>query len=102
MSKYSDFKVTKPIAKDSPLIQSDFKSNNTRDKIVGIALDVCKLINISKITVPTYADLEISHHFGLEKFREFGYITNNNSYNCKYFVGKKECTNKVLENNGLN
>ena len=39
---------------------------------MSIALDVCKLINISKITVPSYGDLEISHHFGLDKFREFG------------------------------
>ena len=58
---------------------------------------------ISKIE-PSYDLIKyIPYHSGvLEKFREFGYITNNNSYNCKYFVGKKECTNKVLENNGLN
>ena len=72
ISKYSDFKVINPVKKDSPLIIDDFESNNTRDEIVSIALDVCKLINISKITVPSYGDLEISHHFGLDKFREFG------------------------------
>ena len=72
ISKYTDFKVINPIKKDSPLLQNDFELDNTRDKIVSIALDVCNLINISKITVPSYADLEISHHFGLDKFREFG------------------------------
>ena len=42
------------------------------------------------------------HPIVLERFRYFGYITNENSENCKYFVGVKECTKKVLENNGLN
>ena len=42
------------------------------------------------------------HPTVLKMFRKFGYITNNDSYNCKYFVGKKECTKKLLENNGLN
>ena len=38
----------------------------------------------------------------LNIFRKNGYITNIDSDNCKYFVGKKECTNEVLKNNGLN
>lgn len=38
----------------------------------------------------------------LKDFRKKGYITNINSNNCKYFVGVKECTEKVLENNGMN
>ena len=42
------------------------------------------------------------HPTVLKMFRKFGYITNNDSYNCKYFIGKKECTKQVLENNGLN
>jgi len=34
----------------------------------------------------------------LEIFRSFGYITNVDSSQCRYFVGKKECTEKVLQN----
>lgn len=37
----------------------------------------------------------------LKLFRKYGYITNVDSPNCKYFVGKKECTPKLLHNNGL-
>lgn len=37
----------------------------------------------------------------LKVFREKGYITNINNDNCKYFVGVKECTDKVLEDNGM-
>ena len=38
----------------------------------------------------------------LNIFRKYGYITNVDSSNCKYFVGKKECTKNLLKNNGLN
>lgn len=37
----------------------------------------------------------------LNGFRNFGYITNIKSPNCKYFVGKKECTQELLDNYGL-
>ena len=37
----------------------------------------------------------------LKEFRKKGYITNIDSENCSKFVGVKECTKKVLENNGL-
>ena len=37
----------------------------------------------------------------LSLFRKNGYITNIDSPNCKYFVGKKECTQEVLKNNGM-
>ena len=42
------------------------------------------------------------HPIILKVFREYGYITNVDSKNCKFFIGKKECTNELLENNGLN
>lgn len=38
----------------------------------------------------------------LTLFRKYGYITNVDSSNCKYFVGKKECTEELLKNNGMN
>ena len=41
------------------------------------------------------------HPVILERFRYYGYITNEKSDNCKYFIGVKECTKEVLENNGM-
>lgn len=41
------------------------------------------------------------HPVVLKSFRNYGYITNIDSYNCKYFVGKKECNREILNNNGL-
>lgn len=41
------------------------------------------------------------HPVILERFRHFGYITNEISDKCKYFIGVKECTKEVLENNGM-
>jgi len=37
----------------------------------------------------------------MKVFKEYGYITNINNYNCKYLVGVKECNEKTLEDNGF-
>jgi hypothetical protein len=37
----------------------------------------------------------------LSIFKKNGYITNIDSPNCKYFVGKKECTKELLIDNGM-
>jgi len=41
------------------------------------------------------------HPATMKIFKENGYITNVNNYNCKYLVGVKECTEKTLEDNGF-
>ena len=41
------------------------------------------------------------HNNILKIFKKNGYITNIDSPNCKYFVGKKECTKELLINNGM-
>jgi D-lyxose ketol-isomerase len=45
---------------------------DTRDTIWKIAQKVSNLIKESKITVPGGIDLEISHHYGLDKFDQVG------------------------------
>jgi N-acetylneuraminate synthase len=48
------------------------KTVNTREAVYKIVCDVKALIRKSKVQVPGQCELEISHHYGLEKFREFG------------------------------
>jgi TRAP-type uncharacterized transport system substrate-binding protein len=46
--------------------------------------------------------LPIPYHPGVEKYlRESGYINRVDNLECAYFVGKKECTDKVLRKNAL-
>ena len=41
------------------------------------------------------------HPTTMKNFEKYGFITNENNDNCKYFVDVKECTKKTLKNNGL-
>ena len=58
---------------------------NYRSTIRDIALNVSRIIKEARITFPEYADLEISHHYGLESFDKFGLtmITVVNREYCK-------------------
>ena len=77
---------------------------------------ICKLIKVSNLTIPTHADLEISHHYGLKSFEKYGLtmITVVNREYCKkilillpgqahpeQFHKQKEETFHVLWGDGL-
>ena len=71
-SKYAQFTSSVKISKDAALAPSNAKRIDTRDTIWKIAKKVSNLIKESKITVPGGIDLEISHHYGLDKFDQVG------------------------------
>ena len=71
-SKYVQFTCSSKISKDAALTPTNAKRMDTRDTIWKIAQKVSNLIKESKITVPGGIDLEISHHYGLDKFDQVG------------------------------
>jgi sialic acid synthase SpsE/mannose-6-phosphate isomerase-like protein (cupin superfamily) len=89
LSKYRVVTATKDIAmnaavKDSALTQVDHQS-----RVRSILTDVKKVLKKSKMTLPSSrSDLEISHHYGIEKFYENGAVLLN-------FINREYCK-KVL------
>ncbi|MEY4495567.1 MAG: hypothetical protein RL744_631 [Pseudomonadota bacterium] len=73
-SKYSEFTSQQDINPNQPIGPENTKLTNTREKILEIAKRVKNLLHEGKITVPGGIDLEISHHYGLDKFDEFGLV----------------------------
>jgi sialic acid synthase SpsE/mannose-6-phosphate isomerase-like protein (cupin superfamily) len=71
-SKYAVFTTTEAIAGDAALSLVNTSRVDTRDQVWNIAKKVAKLIKDSGVAVPGGIDLEISHHYGLEKFHETG------------------------------
>lgn len=71
-SKYAQFTVTQRIDKDAALTVHNCQLHNTRDKILEIAQKVKGMIEQAKIIAPGKADLEISHHHGLDNFDKTG------------------------------
>jgi sialic acid synthase SpsE/mannose-6-phosphate isomerase-like protein (cupin superfamily) len=84
-SKYVSFKSTKKILKDEALKPGNVNKNDNRDVVLNIAKKVKNIILQSQITIPGGVDLEISHHYGIEKFDEYGLtlITVVNRSYCK-------------------
>lgn len=88
-SKYSEFLSLRPISKDSPLLSTDCRVTDNFENIMSIVRDAKKLFADAGVRLPAKADLEISHHYGLEKFREFGLlmVTVINREYCKKLLG---------------
>jgi len=85
ISKYSLIKAVDNLAPDQPLHANCVQIINHRAAIQGIATKVAKLVKEARVTFPEYADLEISHHYGVESFYEHGLtmITVINREYCK-------------------
>ena len=71
-SKYASFTATQDIAADAGLSPANSDRRDTRDKVWDIVQDVRAQLAGSHVVVPGRVDLEISHHYGLERFHEVG------------------------------
>jgi D-lyxose ketol-isomerase len=67
------------------IMRDHVRVSNTREAVYKIVCDVKALIRKSRVPVPGQCELEISHHYGLDKFRDFGLtaITVVNRAYCK-------------------
>ena len=71
-SKYARFVVTSDIEKDGALKPENTEIKDERELVLNVARKVKELIRKSGIVVPGGVELEISHHYGLERFQEVG------------------------------
>jgi sialic acid synthase SpsE/mannose-6-phosphate isomerase-like protein (cupin superfamily) len=72
LSKYTELHAMEDIEANAPLLSSNVESRNFQDKVYEIVQEVKALLRKSGVTVPSQVDLEISHHYGIERFHEFG------------------------------
>ena len=71
-SKYVSFVAKNGIKKDAALNSGNTSSNDVRSKVWDAAQRVKALLLESQITVPGGVDLELSHHYGIDRFDEVG------------------------------
>jgi len=88
MSKYKIYHLKKKIKKNEPILFSDVKVKDNRDKVYEIMLKVREFLNRAKIYVPNKVEVEISHHYGIDKFYETGAVLINciNREYCKKII----------------
>jgi sialic acid synthase SpsE/mannose-6-phosphate isomerase-like protein (cupin superfamily) len=88
LSKYAEMYALENIPANAPLLSSNTSMRNVRDDVYNIVQDVKKLLQKSGVTIPSQVDLEISHHYGIDRFYEFGLtmMTIVNRVYCKKLI----------------
>lgn len=72
ISKYTEYFAERDIDKFAPVETSGIKSIDKREKIYSIVQHVKKILSTGNVVVPGMATLEISHHYGLDRFNDTG------------------------------
>jgi sialic acid synthase SpsE/quercetin dioxygenase-like cupin family protein len=87
-SKYTHFYANSDIEPKAPVLFSNVETKEVRAEILSIVERVKALLDEGKVVVPGEAELEISHHYGLEKFKQFGItmVTVVNRDYCKKLI----------------
>jgi sialic acid synthase SpsE/quercetin dioxygenase-like cupin family protein len=88
MGKYIERRLNHAVSANQAIGKSDVTSTDKREMLYRIIQDVKKMLKKSKTIVPGQLELEISHHYGLEKFEKFGstIITVVNRDYCKRVI----------------
>ena len=71
-SKYATFTARLPISKDAPLMGENTQRDDVQAIVLAAAQQVKTLLTESSINVPGGLDLELSHHYGIDRFHEVG------------------------------
>jgi len=72
MSKYTEFYGETDIEPRAPLLVSNTTRKEMREKVYEIVQRVKEFVRQSGVIIPPKVDLEISHHYGIERFDDFG------------------------------
>jgi sialic acid synthase SpsE/mannose-6-phosphate isomerase-like protein (cupin superfamily) len=75
LSKYTEYRAKRTYATNEPIMRSEVDATDTRSVIHGIVRDAKAMLKASGAIVPAQLELEVSHHYGIERFREFGTTT---------------------------
>lgn len=71
-SKYAAFTAQAPIAADAALSPANTTLRDMRERVWEIVQRVRQQLHDSRVVIPARVDLEISHHYGLDRFDETG------------------------------
>jgi sialic acid synthase SpsE/quercetin dioxygenase-like cupin family protein len=72
IAKYTEYFANSDIEKNAPVQASCLKTVDKREKIYSIVQRVKEILSKGNVVVPGMAALEISHHYGLDRFDDIG------------------------------
>ena len=71
-SMFSDFSTKKDLYGDDQVLIKNLNIQNSRGKIIEIRNKIRDLAARANIIIPKSSRIEVSHHYGLEKFYQYG------------------------------
>lgn len=88
MGKYIDYVTLDAIEAGEPVLAANVTVADTRDQIYAIVQRVKAYLQENNIHVPGRLELEVSHHYGIDQFDEYGatIITFVNREYCKKLI----------------
>ena len=87
-SKYNEMTILEDIKKNDPVLTADVSIDNKREKVLENVRLFSGMIKESKIALPDTIACELSHHFSLDTFEEFGAMIIDiiNKMYCKKYI----------------
>ena len=88
MSKYMDYFAEKDTEEAAPILFSNVKLSNKREKVYEIITKSRKMLEEAKVFLTDKLDIEVSHHYGIDNFYQYGAILINcvNREYCKKLI----------------
>lgn len=83
LSKYSEYKTEVPVKKNGAIMLPELQCKNNQVFVENQVAEVIKILKKSNVVVPINSICEISHHYGMEHFKETG-VTIINCINREY------------------
>lgn len=71
-SKYTEYIAGKDLNVNEAIMYDCVNAKNLREQILNIIKQLKEIIVKSNIVLPNRLDLELSHHYGIEKYSEYG------------------------------
>ncbi len=72
LSKYTEYTLKINKTTNAPILLSDLEIKNLRADIIKIVQELKKLIKASGIKLQNKMECELSHHYGVDKFFQYG------------------------------
>jgi sialic acid synthase SpsE/mannose-6-phosphate isomerase-like protein (cupin superfamily) len=71
-SKYAEYSVKRPLKPGEAVNLDNLEIRNLREKVLKIIRELKEVILKSHIALPEKIELELSHHYGIERYEEWG------------------------------
>lgn len=72
LSKYTEYLALESMPELAPALREKFRKVDNQERVYQIVQRVRKFFQDTHTVVSTHADVEISHHYGLDRFEEAG------------------------------